>query len=153
MDDHGGAVAACATRLVLAGSMYGPGAPFHGIALADGDQGVSHALVEGRSITPLTTGACNERALDHGVVVLGERPRQSPAPVVEAEEAPGVEPGRALVGLVPCGQCQLADLLGRPVRRLFSELCIGIWLGDLDERLDLVEGELPVRQRIGDLGQ
>ena len=94
-----------------------------------------------------------ERALDHGVLVLGKRPGQGPAPVVEAEEAPGVEAGRPLVGLVPCGQRELADLLGGPVRRLFGQLGVRLGLGHLDEGLDLVERELSLGERIGDLGE
>ncbi len=64
-----------------------------------------------------------------------------------------IEAGRAFLGLIPSSQGKLADLLGGPVRRLFGELGVGLGLGDFDERLHLVEGELSSRQRIGDLGQ
>ena len=77
-----------------------------GVALADGDQGVGHPLVERRAIPAAATGPGDERALDDGVLVLGEHAGQAPASIVEAEEAPGVEAGRPLVGLVPSGHAR-----------------------------------------------
>src|SRR5271154_5009248 len=99
MDDHGGPVSAQATRLTGAGPISGLCALPGRVALAEGDQGVGHALVEGGSITPVTTGSRSERTLHHRVLVLGEHPGHRPAPIVEAKEAPGVEARRPLVGL------------------------------------------------------
>ena len=95
----------------------------------------------------------DEGALDDDVLVLGKRPRQGPASIIEAEEAAGIGPRRPLVGLVPGGRRELADLLGRPVRRLFGQPCVGLGLGHFDEGLHLVERELPLGQGISDLGE
>ena len=54
----------------------------------------------------------NQRALDHGALILGEHTRQAPAAIVEPEEAPGIEAGRLVFGLVASGLRELPDLLG-----------------------------------------
>ncbi len=120
---------------------------------ADGDEGIGHPLIERRSVTTAATGPRTRELLDDGVLVLGQRSAQGSTSIVEAEEPPGVKAGRPFVGLVPRGQRELADLLRRPACRLFGQLGIRFGLGHFDEWLDLVEGELSLRQGIGDLGQ
>ena len=39
------------------------------------------------------------------------------------------------------------------MRRLFSQLRVGLGFGHFDEGLHLVEGEFPLRQRVRDLGE
>src|ERR1700733_4894083 len=153
MDDDGGTVAAGPSRLSLARFSSGSLALSSGVAFADRDQRVSHPLVERRSIMAATAGSGGERGLDDDVLVLWERPGQGPASIVEAEEAPGEGTRGTFVGLVPGGLGELADLLGRPMRGLFSQLCVRHGLGYFDEGFYLVEGELPLRERIGDLGE
>ena len=123
------------------------------IGLADGDQGVRHALVEGCAISTAARGSGNERTLDDEVLVVRKRAGQCSTSIVEAEGSPGIGARRLLVGLVPRGQRELADLLGRPVRGLFGQPGVRLGLGHLDEWLHLVKGELSLRQRIGDLGE
>ena len=101
----------------------------------------------------MSTGTSNECALHDDVLVLGERPRQGPTPIIEAEEATGVEADGPFVGLIPGGQCELADLLGGPVGRFFSQASVRFGLGHLDERPYLVERELSLGQGLGDLGE
>ena len=123
------------------------------IALAHGHQGIRHPLIERRPIPQTAAGPRDERALHRGVLILGEHAGQAAPPVVETEKTPGVEAGRPLVRFVPCGDRELPYLFGRPPGRLLRQRCVGLGPGHLDERLDLVEGELPLRQGIGDLGQ
>jgi len=106
---HCRAISACTARLTSARA--GSDAPCR-ICPAHGDQGVGHPLFERLSIAGLATRPSNKRALHDDVLVFGQRPRQGPTPIVEAEEAAGVHPGGPLVGLVPGGQRELADLLG-----------------------------------------
>lgn len=157
MDHDGGAVAPGATRLARScgrSRCRALDALVDRVAPADGNQGIGHPLVEGRAVSSLASGRSgDEGALHDDVLIFGERPRQCPAAVVEAEEAAGIGPRRPLVGLVPGRQRQLADLFGRPVRRLFGQPHVGLGLGHLDERLHLVERELPLRQGISDPGE
>ena len=117
------------------------------------DQSVGHPLVERRAIPVAATGPGDERALHDRVLLLGEHAGQAAPAIVEAEEAPGVEAGGSLVGLVPSGDGQLPHLLGRPAGRLLGQRGVRLGPGHLDEGLHLVEGELALRERIGDLGQ
>jgi len=106
MDDDGGTVATWATRLSDACFGLRHPALSSRVGFADGDQRIGHSLVERRSISAVTAGSGDERALDDDVLVLRERPGQGPAPIVEAKETPGEGTRGPFVGLVPSSQSE-----------------------------------------------
>ncbi len=153
VDDNGRTVAASTTCLGTACSRSGRLTLSGGVDLADRHQRICHPLFERRSISAAAAGSGDERALDDDVLILGKCPCQGSASIIEAEETPGESARGPLVGVIPCGLGEFADLLGGPVCGLLCQLCVRLRLGHFDEGLHLVERELPLGERIGDVGE